>query len=135
MALMKLSSGDISPNKTVGLTVHIFNRVLDMLLPGASYSRITHAAFWISSGRAHSKALNTCGSHLLVIFTVYSSTMSSSIIYRVAPTASLAMHNSLSALYLLLPCLVNPVIYGAGTKEIRQHLATLFQLCSKRQSY
>ncbi|GAB5577446.1 olfactory receptor 52L1-like [Prionailurus iriomotensis] len=76
-----------------------------------------------------------CGFHLLVIFTVYSSTMSSSIIYRVAPTASLAMHNSLSALYLLLPCLVNPVIYGAGTKEIRQHLATLFQLCSKRQSY
>ena len=76
MALMKLSSGDISPNKTVGLTVHIFNRVLDMLLLGASYSRIIHAAFWISSGRAHSKALNTCGSHLLVIFTVYSSTMS-----------------------------------------------------------
>lgn len=135
MALMKLSSGDISPDKTVGLTVHIFNRVLDMLLLGASYSRIIHAAFWISSGRAHSKALNTCGSHLLVIFTVYSSTMSSSIIYRVAPTASPAMHNSLSALYLLLPCLVNPVIYGAGTKEIRQHLATLFQLCSKRQSY
>ncbi|XP_053756601.1 LOW QUALITY PROTEIN: olfactory receptor 52K1-like [Panthera pardus] len=135
MALMKLSSGDISPNKSVGLTVHIFNRVLDMLLLGASYSHIIHAAFWISSGRANSKALNTCGSHLLVIFTVYSSTMSSSIIYRVAPTASPAMHNSLSALYLLLPCLVNPVIYGAGTKEIRQHLATLFQLCSKRQSY
>ncbi|ELK17887.1 olfactory receptor 52K1 [Pteropus alecto] len=127
MALMKLSCGDISLNKTVGLTVRIVNRVLDMLLLGASYSRIIHAAFQISSGRARSKALNTCGSHLLVIFTIYSSTISSSIIYRVARTASQDVHNLLSAFYLLLPCLVNPIIYGARTKEIRQHLAILFQ--------
>nr|XP_006203629.1 olfactory receptor 52K1-like [Vicugna pacos] len=127
MALMKLSCGDISLNKTVGLTVHIFNRVLDMLLLGASYSRIIHAAFRISSGRARSKALNTCGSHLLVIFTVCSSTMSSSIVYCVARTASQDMHNLLSAFYLLLPCLVNPIVYGARIKEIRQHLATLVQ--------
>ncbi|XP_003420157.2 olfactory receptor 52K1-like [Loxodonta africana] len=127
MALMKLSCGDISLNKTVGLTVRIFNRVLDMVLLGASYSRIIHAAFRISSGGARSKALNTCSSHLLVIFTVYSSTMSSSIVYRVAHTASQDVHNLLSAFYLLLPCLVNPVIYGVRTKEIRQHLGTLFQ--------
>lgn len=126
MALMKLSCGDISLNKTVGLTVRVFNRVLDMLLLGTSYSRIIHAAFRISSAGARSKALNTCGSHLLVIFTVYSSTMSSSIVYRVARTASQDVHNLLSAFYLLLPCLVNPVIYGARTKEIRQHLARLF---------
>ncbi|ELW71823.1 olfactory receptor 52K1 [Tupaia chinensis] len=126
MALMKLSCGDISLNKTVGLTLRILNRVLDMLLLGASYSRILHAAFKISSGGARSKALNTCGSHLLVIFIVYSSTMSSSIVYRVARTASQDVHNLLSAFYLLLPCLANPIIYGARTKEIRQHLARLF---------
>ncbi|XP_036283890.1 LOW QUALITY PROTEIN: olfactory receptor 52K2-like [Pipistrellus kuhlii] len=127
MALMKLSCGDISLNKTVGLTVRIFNRVLDMLLLGASYSRIAHAAFRLSSGRARAKALDTCGSHLLVIFTVYSSTMSSSIVYRVARTASQDVHNLLSAFYLLLPCLINPIIYGARTKEIRQHLGLLLR--------
>ena len=124
---MKLSCGDISLNKTVGLTVRIFNRVLDMLLLGASYSRIIHAAFRISSGRACSKALNICGSHLLVIFTVYLSTMSTSIVYCMAHTTSQDVHNLLSTFYLLLPCLVNPIIYGARTKEIRQHLATVFQ--------
>lgn len=127
MALMKLSCGDISLNKTVGLTVRILNRVLDMLLLGASYSLIIHTAFRISPGRARSKALNTCGSHLLVIFTVYSSTMSSSIVYRVAHATSQDVHNLLSAFYLLLPALANPIIYGARTKEIRQQLATLFQ--------
>ncbi|XP_049748994.1 olfactory receptor 52K1-like [Elephas maximus indicus] len=126
MALMKLSCGDISLNKTVGLAVRIFNRVLDMVLLGASYSHIIHAAFRISSAGARSKALNTCSSHLLVIFTVYSSTMSSSIVYRVARTTSQDVHNLLSAFYLLLPCLVNPIIYGAKTKEIRQHLPRLF---------
>ncbi|EGV92257.1 Olfactory receptor 52K1 [Cricetulus griseus] len=64
--------------------------------------------------------------HLLVIFTVYSSTMSSSIVYRVARTASQDVHNLLSAFYLLLPCLVNPIIYGARTKEIGQHLVRSF---------
>lgn len=116
MALMTLSCGDISLNKTVGLAVH-----------GASYARIIQAALRMASAGARSKALDTCGSHLLVIFTVYSSTMSSSIVYRVARTASQDVHNLLSAFYLLLPCLVNPLIYGARTKEIRQHLATLFQ--------
>ncbi|XP_051846689.1 olfactory receptor 52K1-like [Antechinus flavipes] len=127
MALMKLSCGDISLNKTVGLTIRICTRVQDMLLLGISYTRIIHAAFRISSGGARSKALNTCGSHLLVIFTIYTSTLSSSIVYRVARTASQDVHNLLSALYLLLPCLVNPVIYGARTKEIRQHLVKIFQ--------
>ncbi|XP_006885777.1 PREDICTED: olfactory receptor 52K1-like [Elephantulus edwardii] len=127
MALMKLSCGDISLNKTVGLTLRTFNRVLDMLLLGASYSRIIHAAFRISSGGARSKALNTCGSHLLVIFTVYFFTMTSSIVYRVARTVSQDVHNLLSAFYLLLPCLINPIIYGARTKEIRQHLLRMFQ--------
>ncbi|XP_075830785.1 olfactory receptor 52K1-like [Microtus pennsylvanicus] len=122
MALMKLSCGDISLNKTMGLIIRTINRVLDMLLLGASYSRILQAVFKISSGGARSKALNTCGSHLLVIFTVYSSTMSSSIVYRMARAASQDTHNLLSAFYLLLPCLINPIIYGARTKEIRQHL-------------
>ncbi|KAM9034066.1 LOW QUALITY PROTEIN: olfactory receptor 52K1-like [Sarcophilus harrisii] len=127
MALMKLSCGDISLNKTVGLAFRVFNRILDLLLPATSYTRIIHAAFRISSGSAHSKALHTCGSHLLVIFTGYGSTLSSSIVYHVARTASQDVHNLISAFYLLIPCLVNPVIYGARTKEIRQHIAKLFQ--------
>ncbi|EFB14733.1 hypothetical protein PANDA_021923, partial [Ailuropoda melanoleuca] len=138
MALMKLSCGDISLNKTspghaaswsflLPLTVRILKRVLDILMLGASYSCIIHTAFRISPGRARSKALNTCGSHLLVIFTVYSSTMSSSIVYRVAHATSQDVHNLLSAFYLLLPALANPIIYGARTKEIRQQVATLFQ--------
>ncbi|XP_027722029.1 olfactory receptor 52K1-like [Vombatus ursinus] len=127
MALMKLSCGDISLNKTVGLALRVFNRILDLLLLATSYTRITHAAFRISSGGARSKALHTCGSHLLVIFTVYGSALSSSIVYRVARTASQDVHNLISAFYLLIPCLVNPAIYGARTKEIQQHLAKLFQ--------
>ncbi|XP_074071214.1 olfactory receptor 52K1-like [Macrotis lagotis] len=127
MALMKLSCGDISLNKTVGLVIRVFNRVLDLLLLATSYTRITHAALRISSGDARSKALHTCGSHLLVIIIVYGSTMSSSIVYRVARTASQDVHNLLSAFYLLLPCLVNPVIYGVRTKEIQQHLVKFFQ--------
>ncbi|XP_048216632.1 olfactory receptor 52K1-like [Perognathus longimembris pacificus] len=124
MALMKLSCGDVSLNKAVGLAIRVFNRVLDLLLLAASYSRIARAALRISAGAARAKALHTCGSHLLVVVTVYASTVSSSVVYRAARGASQDVHNLLSAFYLLLPCLLNPVIYGARTKEIRQHLPT-----------
>ncbi|EPY83505.1 hypothetical protein CB1_000558042 [Camelus ferus] len=58
--------------------------------------------------------------------------MSSSIVYRVARTVSQDVHNLLSAFYLLLPCLVNPIVCGARTNEIRQHLATLVQRAQLR---
>ncbi|KAM4846352.1 olfactory receptor 52K1-like [Thomomys bottae] len=133
MALMRLSCGDVSVNKTAGLAFRVVNRALDLLLLSASYSRIVRAALRISAGRARAKALHTCGSHLLVVLIVYSSTLGSSLVYRLARAASQDVHNLLSAFYLLLPCLANPVIYGARTTEIRQHLAALLRRTEPRK--
>lgn len=40
------------------------------------------------------------------------------------------VQNLLSAIYLLLPGALNPLIYGMRTKEIRQHIEKM--LCGKR---
>uniref|UniRef100_A0A7N5JF43 Olfactory receptor n=1 Tax=Ailuropoda melanoleuca TaxID=9646 RepID=A0A7N5JF43_AILME len=121
IALLSIACGDLTFNSRLGLAMRLITVTFDLALLGASYTRIIYAAFRISSGGARAKALHTCGSHLLVILTIYLSGLSTSIVFRVAKTVSQDVQNLLSAIYLLLPGALNPVIYGVRTREIRQH--------------
>ncbi|XP_054830502.1 olfactory receptor 52K1-like [Eublepharis macularius] len=127
MALMRLSCSDISVNKKVGMALRCIYNIINFSFLLASYSKIIHTAVKISSGNVRHKAFNTCGTHLIVIFVSYSSRFSSSIVFRVAKSASEDVHNLLSAIYLLFPWAVNPIIYGVRTKEIRENLLKLFR--------
>ncbi|KAM6446458.1 olfactory receptor 52K1-like [Liasis olivaceus] len=127
MALMRLSCTDISVNKRVGMAIRSIDVILDLGLLLASYSRIVHTALKISSGNLRHKVLHTCGTHLIVIAIGYSSRLSSSVIFRLAKSASQDVHNLISATYLLFPWTVHPLIYGVRTKEIRVNLLKLFQ--------
>ncbi|XP_049636530.1 olfactory receptor 52E8-like [Suncus etruscus] len=129
IALLSIACGDLTFNNRLGLAMRLITVTFDLTLLGSSYTRIIYAAFQISSGGARAKALNTCGSHLLVILTIYLSGLSTSIVFRVAKSVSQDVQNLLSAIYLLLPGALNPVIYGVRTREIRQHVEKL--LCRK----
>lgn len=126
IALLSIACGDLTFNNRLGLAMRLVTVTLDLVLLGTSYTRIIYDAFRISSGGARAKALHTCGSHLLVILTIYLSGLSTSIVFRVAKTVSQDVQNLLSAIYLLLPGALNPVIYGVRTREIRQHVEKMF---------
>ncbi|XP_061485728.1 olfactory receptor 52K1-like [Rhineura floridana] len=126
MALMRLSCGDISRNKIVGMLLRSLTIIFDVSFLLASYSQIIHTALKITSGTIKHKAFHTCGTHLIVIIIAYSTTLSSSIVFRVAKAASEDVHNLLSVIYLLFPWAINPFIYGMRTKEIRSSLLKLF---------
>ncbi|XP_045873878.1 olfactory receptor 52Z1-like [Meles meles] len=126
IALLSIACGDLAFNSRLGLAMRLVTVTFDLALLGASYTRIIYAAVRISSGGARAKALHTCGSHLLVILTIYLSGLSTSIVFRVAKTVSQDVQNLLSAIYLLLPGVLNPVIYGVRTREIRQHVEKMF---------
>lgn len=126
MAVMRLSCSDISVNKRVGIALRCFEVILDLSLLLASYGRIVHTALKISSGNVRSKVLHTCGTHWMVIAISYSSRLSSSVVFRLAKSASQDVHNLISATYLLFPWTVHPLIYGLRTKEIRASLLRLF---------
>ncbi|XP_007939243.1 olfactory receptor 52L1-like [Orycteropus afer afer] len=132
IALLSIACGDLTFNNRLGLAMRLVTVTFDLALLGASYTHIIYAAFRISSGGARAKALHTCGSHLLVILTIYLSGLSTSIVFRVAKTVSQDVQNLLSAIYLLLPGALNPVIYGVRTKEIRQHVEKM--LCGKESA-
>lgn len=127
MALMRLSCGDITINKRTGLAMRCIYIILNLSLLLASYSKIIHTALKISSGNVRNKAFHTCGTHLMVIFIGYFTRLTSSTVFRVAKSASNDIHNLLSAIYLLFPWIVNPIIYGLRTKEIKESIAKIFK--------
>ncbi|XP_015274551.1 PREDICTED: olfactory receptor 52K1-like [Gekko japonicus] len=127
MALMRLSCSDISVNKTVGIALRCIYNITNLSFLLASYSKIIHTALKISSGNVRHKAFHTCGTHLIIIFIGYSSRLSSSIVFRVAKSASADVHNLISAVYLLFPWAVYPIVYGVRTKEIRVNFLKLFR--------
>ncbi|XP_062983871.1 olfactory receptor 52K1-like [Elgaria multicarinata webbii] len=127
MALMSLSCTDISINKMVGMAMRSIDIILDLSFLLASYSKIVHAALKMASGNVRHKAFHTCGTHLMVIFIGYSSRLSSSVVFRLAKSASHDVHNLISAIYLFLPWAAHPLIYGVRTKEIRENLLKLFR--------
>uniref|UniRef100_A0A8C3S4J7 G-protein coupled receptors family 1 profile domain-containing protein n=1 Tax=Chelydra serpentina TaxID=8475 RepID=A0A8C3S4J7_CHESE len=119
MAVAKMSCGDITVNRMYGLVAVIVVMALDLTLISLSYIMIIRAVLRISSKKAHQKALNTCTAHICVILTSYSPFLFSTLTHRfgqgIAPYIVIILAN----LYFLLPPMLNPIIYGAKIKKLR----------------
>ncbi|XP_072715955.1 olfactory receptor 52K2-like [Ciconia boyciana] len=70
------------------------------------------------------KACHTSATRLVVIPVT---DLSSSTVCHTGKSVSEDVHNLISVTYLLLPCGINPIIYGVRTKEIREHLLKLLK--------
>ncbi|KAM9170963.1 olfactory receptor 52P1-like [Pangshura tecta] len=119
MAVLKMSCGDLTVNRTYGLVIAVVVNGLDLMLIAMSYSLIIRAVLRMSSKKAHQKALNTCTAHICVILTSYTPSVFSSLTHRFGQGIAPHVHIILANLYFLLPPMLNPIIYGVKTKELR----------------
>ncbi|XP_073468455.1 olfactory receptor 52L1-like [Aquarana catesbeiana] len=126
MALLGLACSNVTKNKIVGLSMRVISMIVDLSFLSISYGTIICATLKISTGTLRKKAMHTCGTHALVILVVYFFRLSSSVMYRVSKSVTKDTHNLLSAAYLLVPALANPLIYGLRTNEIRVRMLKTF---------
>ncbi|XP_065442076.1 olfactory receptor 52N4-like [Chrysemys picta bellii] len=117
-SVAKMSCGDITVNKTYGLVIVFLVIGLDLMLIALSYGLIIRAIFRISSKKAHQKALSTCTAHICVMLMYYTPGLFSNLTHRFGQGIAPHIHIILSNLYLLLPPMLNPIIYGVKTKEV-----------------
>lgn len=129
MALVKLAAEDVHINKFYGLLGAFTVGGLDFILITLSYIQIFITVFHLPQKKARLKAFNTCIPHICIFFQFYLLAFFSFFAHRSGPYISSYIHIMLSNLYLLVPPLLNPFVYGVKTKHIRDKVVKM--LCSK----
>ncbi|MBN3297256.1 olfactory receptor 52B2-like [Amia ocellicauda] len=119
MAVAKLACTNIIMNSNYGLFVAISIIGVDVIFIGFSYIMIFRAVLKLGSKGARLKALNTCGSHLFVIMYFYITSLFNYLVYRFGKDVPVHVHSIFAVLYLLIPPVLNPMVYAVRTKEIR----------------
>ncbi|XP_052509263.1 olfactory receptor 51I1-like [Budorcas taxicolor] len=124
--LIQLPCGNTRPSSILGLCIVTSTFGLDSLLIVISYMLILHTVLGISSGEGRRKALGTCVSHICAVLVYYVPMISVALVHRFVKQAAPAVRLFLVNVYLLVPPVLNPIIYSVKTKQIRQGLIRLF---------
>ncbi|XP_040278507.1 olfactory receptor 52Z1-like [Bufo bufo] len=128
MSMARLATADKLVNVVYGLVIAGCSSGIDLILIIISYVVIIRAVLRLRSSEARLKAFNTCVSHVCVIILFYTPAFFSFIAHRVGyKYVTLQVHILVANLYVLLPPMMNPIIYGVRTKEIRQQVVSMLR--------
>ncbi|NWJ08909.1 O52R1 protein, partial [Crypturellus undulatus] len=119
MAVVKLACGDTRVNAIYGLSATFVVVVFDVTLIFVSYTLILRAVLRLPSTEARLKAFSTCASHVCVMLTLYTPSLFTFLTHRFGQSIPHHVHIVVAILYLLLPPVLNPIVYGVRTKQIR----------------
>ncbi|XP_029442139.1 putative olfactory receptor 52P1 [Rhinatrema bivittatum] len=126
MAIVKIACTDTTINRAYGLFVALVVIGLDVLFITLSYFMIVRTVLSLSSKEARVKAFGTCGSHICVILISYVPALFSFFTHRFGQNVAPQVHIILANIYLFIPPMVNPIVYGVKTKEIRHRVLRIF---------
>ncbi|KAM4846341.1 olfactory receptor 52K2-like [Thomomys bottae] len=126
MALIKLACAETTVRRVYSLMVAFLTGGVDFMLIICSYVLILRAVFLLPSKDARLKSLGTCGSHVSMILVSYTPAFFSFLTHRFGHQVAPHVHIFVANIYLLVPPMVNPIIYGVKTKRIRDRFLKLF---------
>ncbi|XP_056253508.1 olfactory receptor 146-like [Seriola aureovittata] len=124
-ALFKLSCESVFINNVYGIivTVVMFTASIGSMV--LTYTKITVVCLTSKNKTLNSKALKTCSTHLVVYLIMLLSGTLTIILHRFPQYAE---HRKVSSLlFQIIPSGLNPIIYGAQSKEIRKFLSKWFK--------
>uniref|UniRef100_G1U927 Olfactory receptor n=1 Tax=Oryctolagus cuniculus TaxID=9986 RepID=G1U927_RABIT len=123
--MIRLVCADIRVNSWYGFGLVLLIIVMDPLLIIISYTLILKNILSTATWTERFRALNNCLSHILAVLILYVPMVGVSMTHRFAKHASPLVHVIMANVYLLAPPVMNPIIYSAKTKQIRQRITHL----------
>ncbi|XP_014645702.1 PREDICTED: olfactory receptor 51I2-like [Ceratotherium simum simum] len=118
--VMKRACADITVNILYGLYVVLSTVGIDSLLIGLSYTLILRTVMHLASPRERIRALNTCVSHTLAVMIFYIPVIGVSMIHHFGRHLPAIVHTLVAYVYLVVPPVLNPIIYSVKSKPIRE---------------
>ncbi|XP_005312797.2 olfactory receptor 51G2-like isoform X2 [Chrysemys picta bellii] len=124
--VMKMACSDITVNSIYGLSVKLLTVGLDSLLIFLSYVMIIKTVLSVASPIECLRALNTCVSHLCAVLLFFTPEIGLSVIHRFGNSSSHLLQILLGYVYLLVPPLMNPIVYSVKSKHLRARIIRVF---------
>ncbi|NWS77508.1 O52R1 protein, partial [Crotophaga sulcirostris] len=122
MAVVKLVCGDTRVSAIYGLFVAFFLVGSDVILISLSYTLILQVVMGLPSTEARHKAFSTCVSHVCIILVFYVPALFTFLTHRIGRSIPHPVHILVANLYLLLPPMLNPIVYGLRTKKLKDRV-------------
>ncbi|CAM4339157.1 unnamed protein product, partial [Lepidochelys olivacea] len=116
--VMKMACSDITVNSIYGLSVKLLTVGLDLFLIFLSYVMIIKTVLSVASPMESLRALNTCMSHLCAVLLFFTPEIGLSVIHRFGNNSSHLLQILLGYVYLLVPPLMNPIVYSVKSKHL-----------------
>ncbi|XP_065455113.1 olfactory receptor 51G2-like [Chrysemys picta bellii] len=124
--VMMMACSDISVNNIYGLFITVIILVLDSLLIFLSYVMILKTVLSMASHKEFLRALNTCVAHLCAVLLFYTPEFSLTLIHRFGNGSSPLLQIVLGYVNLLVPPLINPIVYSVKSKHLRSRIIRVF---------
>ncbi|XP_027673514.2 olfactory receptor 51G2 [Chelonia mydas] len=124
--VMNLACSDITVNNVYGLSTLVLTIGLDSFLIFLSYVMIFKTVLNVVSHAECLRALNTCVSHLCAVLLFYLPEIGLSVIHRFGNSSSHLLQFVLGYFYLLVPPLMNPIVYSVKSKQLRARIVRVF---------
>nr|XP_031536854.1 olfactory receptor 51A7-like [Vicugna pacos] len=126
--VMKLACSDNRVNIIYGLLVALM-AMLDLVCISVSYVLILKIVLGIASHKGCLRVFNTCISHICAVLIFYVPIVTLAIIHRFAKSVSPLIRVVIADTFLLVPPLMNPIVYSVKSQQIRSLILT--KLCGK----
>ncbi|XP_076970847.1 olfactory receptor 51A7-like [Tamandua tetradactyla] len=127
--VMKLACSD----NTINIIYGFFVALIAMLHLGCisvSYMLILKIVLGIASHEGRLKVLNTCTSHFCAVLIFYGPIVTLAVLHRFAKNVSPVIRIIIADVFLLVPPLMNPIVYSMKSQQIRNLIRV--KLCEKQ---
>ncbi|KAM9169384.1 olfactory receptor 51G2-like [Pangshura tecta] len=125
--VMKMACSDIRVSSIYGFFITVSTVVLDSLLILLSYVMILKTVLSIASHAECVRALSTCVSHLCAVLIFYTPGIGLSIVQRFGNSSSPLLQILMGYVYLLVPPMMNPIVYSVKSKHLRARIIRAFK--------